>query len=229
MKNILGILAMTLALVATPALAQQTTHEDRTNPDADSIAPHSGLTITGTVEEIDDQQMTLRSETGAEQIQIMADTQGVAGVEVGDQVAVDYTRNTQGVMIAQQIRPAGDVETAATTATEPRSELQAEPVETETELERDVESTVADIGEETEEGLEEVGDEARDVGEDIESAFQEDTVAENEPVGETAFDEGETTFEDETELPATGSSLPMVAFWGILTLGAAGAIRFFWS
>jgi LPXTG-motif cell wall-anchored protein len=104
----LALLALILGL--GPAMAQDATDaalQERTNPNADSHAGDSGLTIVGTVQEIDDEQLVLNSATGVVHIRIDDQTTGPRELAAGSQVTVDYTRTGQGVMIARQIRPEG--------------------------------------------------------------------------------------------------------------------------
>jgi LPXTG-motif cell wall-anchored protein len=114
----LALLALILGL--GPAMAQDATDaalQERTNPNADSHAGESGLTIVGTVREVRDNQLLLDSTTGVVHIQIVDQTTGPRDLPPGSQVTVDYTRTGQGVMIAQQIRPEGlqaEVEVAET-------------------------------------------------------------------------------------------------------------------
>ena len=114
----LALLALLLGL--GPAMAQDATDaalQERTNPNADSHAGESGLTIVGTVREVRDNQLLLDSTTGVVHIQIVDQTTGPRDLPPGSQVTVDYTRTGQGVMIAQQIRPEGlqaEVEVAET-------------------------------------------------------------------------------------------------------------------
>ena len=116
MKRVALSLMVVLGLLAMPAIAQEegtttageTLQEERTNPSADSIAPDSGLTLSGTVVSWNDQQLVLQTVTGVEHVQLQQNTVRPSTFTVGESVTVDYTRTSQGVMIAQQIRPMGD-------------------------------------------------------------------------------------------------------------------------
>lgn len=126
----LALLALILGL--GPAMAQDATDaalQERTNPNADSHAGESGLTIVGTVREVRDNQLLLDSTTGVVHIQIVDQTTGPRDLPPGSQVTVDYTRTGQGVMIAQQIRPEGlqaEVEVAETPVAVTEVEVEAE-------------------------------------------------------------------------------------------------------
>lgn len=117
------VTAAALLVTAGPMMAQGTPlTEERTQPGADSHGPTDGLTIHGTVEEFDGDQLTLRTETGVQHIQIIPETAFPGDLEPGTEVAVDYNRTTSGVMIANQIRLGGagvdvGMESTTTTAT----------------------------------------------------------------------------------------------------------------
>lgn len=159
-RSIFTVIAVMSLLLAVPAVAQQE-EESRTNPDARSIAPGSGLTITGTVVEVNDKQLVISTATGAEHIQILPDTQKPVNLQPGVGVSVDYTRTSQGVMIAQTIRTAGaageaTVDTSASALTtetdadldtdvavETETDVHAE-LDTESDLDADADTTTAD-------------------------------------------------------------------------------------
>lgn len=196
-RTIFTILAAFALVLAMPAVAQQDLEDTRTNPNADSTAPGSGLTIDGTVVEWDDKQLVLRTTTGIQHIQLIPQTNRPVEFEVGENVSVDYTRTRQGVMIAQKIRPEGElaepsVETTATSEltveTETDGEMQAE-VETDvtTDFDTDVETTTAD----------------------------------------TELERETESFETESDLPATGSELPLLALLGLFSVAAAVGVRSF--
>ena len=159
-RSIFTVIAVMSLLLAVPAVAQQE-EESRTNPDARSIAPGSGLTITGTVVEVNDKQLVISTATGAEHIQILPDTQKPVNLQPGVGVSVDYTRTSQGVMIAQTIRTAGVAgeATADTTASSLTTETDADldtdvavetdtdvhaELDTESDLDADADTTTAD-------------------------------------------------------------------------------------
>lgn len=203
-RTIFTILAVFALIVAMPAVAQQELEQSRTNPDARSIAPGSGLTITGTVVEWDDKQLVIKTTTGAQHIQLTPQTAKPVELEVGESVSVDYTRTSQGVMIAQKIRTQGEVAaqsaetTTATTDLTAEADLKAD-VETRDEIETDVttdfdadvETTTADTGD---------GD---------------------------AYGQEADSFQSESDLPATGSELPLLALLGLLSVAAAFGVRSF--
>lgn len=198
-RTIFTILAAFALVLAMPAVAQQELEESRTNPDADSIAPGSGLTITGTVVEWNDEQLKIRTATGIEHIQLVPRTDRPVEFEVGENVSVDYTRTSQGVMIAQKIRPQGEL-----------AEPSVEPMaETEAELQAEVETDVT-----TEEELE------TDVTTDFDTDVETTTA-------DTEFERETDAFETESDLPATGSELPLLALFGLLSVAAAVGVRSF--
>lgn len=206
-RTIFTILAAFALVLAMPAVAQQDLEDTRTNPDADSIAPGSGLTLEGTVVEWNDEQLVLRTATGIEHIQLVPQTDRPVEFEVGENVSVDYTRTGQGVMIAQKIRPQGELAEPSvdTTAT---SDLTVE-TETEAELQAEVETDVT-----TEDELE--TDVTTDFDTDVET-----TTADTELERET------DAFETESDLPATGSELPLLALLGLFSVAAAVGVRSF--
>jgi hypothetical protein len=159
-RSIFTVIAVMSLLLAVPAVAQQE-EESRTNPDARSIAPGSGLTITGTVVEANDKQLVIQTATGTEHIQIMPNTQKPVDLQPGVGVSVDYTRTTQGILIAQTIRTAGEAgeATADTTASSLTTETDADldtdvavetdtdvhaELDTESDLDADADTTTAD-------------------------------------------------------------------------------------
>ena len=205
-RSIFTVIAAMSLLLAVPAVAQQEEpYESRTNPDARSIAPGSGLTISGTVLEVNDKQLVISTATGAEHIQILPDTQKPVDLQPGVGVSVDYTRTSQGVMIAQTIRTAGDageatVDTSASAlTTETDADLDTDvAVETETDLTTDVDANL-----DTESDL--------DTDTDFDADLDDDTAT-----ADTSFDE---------DLPATGSRLPLLGLLGLLTVAAALGVR----
>ena len=234
MKRAMFALFAALALVfAMPAVAQEETqdpeleaYETRTNPNADSHAPGSGLTITGTVEEVNDEQLTLRTATGIQHIQLVPKTQKPVDLQVGQNVSVDYTRTGQGIMIAQKVRTGGEVTDEATTTTATTNlTAETEPMEAEADLtaETDTESDFdanaglqADV--ETENAWETETDVTTDLDTDVETT-----------TADTGYDDdlGADTYEQESDLPATGSELPLLALLGLLSLAAAFGVRSF--
>lgn len=216
--SIFSVLAVLTLLVATPALAQQEKtgteiqpYETRTNPDAGSITGQSGLTLTGTVVEWNDEQLTLHTTTGIEHIQIVPDTQHPVELTAGEDVSVDYTRTSQGVMIAQKIRTQGSVAESnvdvttreLATDTEPMDESMGAEVETETQV--GTGATMED-----------------DFDTDADLSAQADVDAESDLDTEADLD---TTMDDQDSLPATGSELPLVGLLGLLSVAAAVGVR----
>jgi hypothetical protein len=199
-RSIFTVIAMMSLLLAVPAVAQQE-EESRTNPDARSIAPGSGLTITGTVVEVNDKQLVISTATGAEHIQILPDTQKPVNLQPGVGVSVDYTRTSQGILIAQTIRTAGEAgeATADTTASSLTTETDAD-LDTDVAVETDAD-VHADL--DTEGDL--------DADADFDADLDTDTTT-----ADSSFDE---------DLPATGSRLPLLGLLGLLTVAAALGVR----
>jgi hypothetical protein len=198
-RSIFTVIAMMSLLLAVPAVAQQE-EESRTNPDARSIASGSGLTITGTVVEANDKQLVINTATGTEHIQILPNTQKPVDLQPGVGVSVDYTRTSQGVMIAQTIRTAG---VAGEATTDTASSLTAD---TDADLDTDVAvETDADVHAD----LDTEGD--LDADADFDADLDTDTTT-----ADSSFDE---------DLPATGSRLPLLGLLGLLTVAAALGVR----
>jgi hypothetical protein len=203
-RSIFTITAVLTLLLVAPVVAQQEEpYESRTNPDARSAAPGSGLTITGTVVESNDKQLVITSTTGVQHIQILPNTEMPVGLVAGQGVSVDYTRTSQGVMIAQKIRTEG-VAGEATVETSVATMDTTSSLATETEAEAD---------------LDHQSDVTVDLDTDVETTtadtdFEADVDSDMD--GDASFDES---------LPATGSSLPLVALLGLVGVTAALVLR----
>ena len=152
MKN-LALSLMALALIAGPAIAQEAqplnnppVQEERTNPDAPAITGDSGLTITGTVVSFTDSAVVLSSTAGDLTIQITPQTARPATFTTGENLAIDYVRNSNGTMIATAIRPVGTPGTEVdhtmhTPSASAQVETQLQPApEVEAEVEADVDA-----------------------------------------------------------------------------------------
>ena len=179
MKRVVLSLMVVLGLLALPAIAQEagtttatgeTLQEERTNPSSDSIAPDSGLTLSGTVVSWNDQQLVLKTVTGVEHVQLQSHTVRPSTFTAGEPVTVDYTRTSQGVMIAKQIRLGGTMDsTTTTTLTEPATGTGVagtkigDGIDQESQLEQDVEEAVADVGE----AADEVGAELSEIDDEV--------------------------------------------------------------
>lgn len=111
-RSIFAVFAVLTPLVAMPALAQEETgsdiqpYESRTNPDAENISGHSGLTLTGTVVEWNDEQLTLRTSTGIEHVQIVPDTQRPVELTAGEDFDTDADADLETTMDDQDTLPA---------------------------------------------------------------------------------------------------------------------------
>lgn len=212
-RVIFAMLAVFALVLAMPAVAQEEIDESRTNPDARSMAPGSGLTITGTVVEWDDKQLVIQTATGVEHIQLTPRTEKPVEFEAGETVSVDYTRTAQGVMIAQKIRPEGAVTGEATTATTDLTADTDADLDTEADLDANA-SLQADVNtyEDTE----------TDVTTDLDTDVEATTA-------DTGYDDDldADTYEQESDLPATGSELPLLALLGLLSVAAALGVRSF--
>jgi hypothetical protein len=232
MKNVVLSLVAAFAVLALPALAQSsdtgesnltgsTVQEERTAPDTGSIAPGSGLTLTGEVVSWNDQQLVVKTTTGVEHIQLDASTTRPSSFLAGDKVVVDYTRtSSNGVMIARAIRPLGttaSTTTSTTTLTTPMGESQ---------LEQDVEEAVDEVGD----AADRVGAEISEVDDEVEEEIEEAVGAPIDNDGaigndEIAANDTDSDTELDTALPATGSKAPLVGLLGLLALGAAAGLR----
>lgn len=207
-RSMFALFAAFALVLAAPAVAQDPEvqpYEERTNPDADSIAGESGLTITGTVVEWNPEQLQIETATGVEHIQIVPRTQWNQTLTVGDEVSVDYTRTTQGVMIASQIRTsgalAGETDTVTTTTTSSLTTDGTDADWNDADLDTDVE-----------------------VEADFDADADLDTGAEFDANADLDAD-ADTTWESDDELPATGSELPLLGLLGLLSLVAAVGLR----
>ncbi|HUP43304.1 MAG TPA: hypothetical protein VM599_08850 [Thermoanaerobaculia bacterium] len=199
-RSIFAVVSVMALLLAVPAVAQQE-EDSRTNPDARSIAPGSGLTITGTVVEVHDEQLVIKSATGVQHIKILPNTQKPVDLQAGVGVSVDYTRTSQGVMIAQTIRTAGVAGEATTDTT--ASSL---TVDTDADLDTDLAvETETDVHAELD------TDSDLDADADFNADLDVDTTT-----ADSSFDEN---------LPATGSRLPLLGLLGLLTVAAALGVR----
>lgn len=93
--------------------AEETANDEqrRTRAHHESWGPGHGLTIVGEVTSVDGEALVIDTTTGAENVVLTPDTRiMVEDLDAGDRVAVDYVRNTQGVIIAEQVRRASEVE-----------------------------------------------------------------------------------------------------------------------
>lgn len=82
----------------------------RTRAHHESWGPGHGLTIVGEVQSINSEALVVETTTGAENVVLTPDTRiMVEDLDEGDRVAVDYVRNTQGVIIAEQVRHASEI------------------------------------------------------------------------------------------------------------------------
>ena len=107
MLTLLGMTALAplAAQEQQPGVSPEAEGQQETSqPAAPSASPESGLTLTGEVIAMDQQALRVRTATGVENVILTDRTDKAADVAVGDQVRVDFTRSSQGVMIATQVR-----------------------------------------------------------------------------------------------------------------------------
>ncbi|HEX9671623.1 MAG TPA: YabP/YqfC family sporulation protein [Thermoanaerobaculia bacterium] len=159
---------MAIALIAAPVAAQSEqdpqaippVQEERTNPDAPAITGDSGLTITGTVVSFTDSAVVLSSTAGDLTIQITPQTARPASFTTGENLAIDYVRNSNGTMIATAIRPVGtpgtEIDHTLQAPTTPAVETEV-TAEVEADVDADVEAEVAADVDADEESLPETG------------------------------------------------------------------------
>lgn len=262
MKRWTTILAAAL-VASTPAWAQQTgsnlqndttMNREQTNPSSESVAENSGLTITGQVMEVNETSLRVQSMTGSETIVITPETTGATGLEVGDQVAVDFTRSSDGVMIATQVRPAAAGSGSATTgqsgamndqhaghsgstagttgttgATGATGTMGATGSTTGTmgSTTGSTGSTASTLNDEDDTDM------AADQGTtgSTTRTYGSDTAQDDDVAGTATSDQttgttGAFAGDDDTTLPGTASKLPLVALAGLLALGGAAILRF---
>lgn len=230
-RAMFGMFAVLALVLAMPAVAQEELDESRTNPDARSMAPGSGLTITGTVVEWDEKQLVIQTATGVEHIQLTPQTEKPVEFEVGENVSVDYTRTAQGIMIAQKIRTGGAVTGEATATTELTTDTQ--PIDETEPMEADADLTAeTDTALDTESDLDANAGLQADVRteDELETDVTTDLDTDVETTtADTGYEDdfGAETYEQESDLPATGSELPLLALLGLLSVVAALGVRSF--
>lgn len=221
-RSMFAIFAAFALLLSAPLAAQDEEvqpYEARTNPDADSIVGDSGLTITGNVVEWNDEQLVLDTTTGVEHIQIVPRTQWGMELTEGEEVSVDYTRTSQGVMIASKIRTSGDLveERDAVTATTTTSLNTDTDVDTTADMDMEADADVdADA---------DWNDDTMEAEADVTADFDADTNLDDQEYQADLDTEDEWDTND--ELPATGSELPLLGLLGLLSLVAAVGVRTF--
>lgn len=216
--TLIAILAMVLMAPLAVQAQNEEPYESRTQPNADAKGPVDGLTITGTVEEIRDGQVVINTTTGIQHIQVLPDTGVPVNLTEGDDVSIDYNRNTQGVMIATEIRLVEtDVLETETAAVETDDAVAVVETDTESDFEREVETETAEFEREVE-------TEAAEVERDFETADTEFDTGD-----ELETDTTTTTTTTQSQLPSTASGLPLAALLSLLILGAAIAVRTFRS
>jgi LPXTG-motif cell wall-anchored protein len=213
-RSIFSILVALTLMVAAPVLAQQKnlaeneaqqeSNDNRTNPNAGSIAGQSGLTITGTVEKWDDHQITLKTDTGIHPVQVVPNTDWDHDLTVGEAVSIDYTRTSQGVMIASLVRSQGQEtmgaeSTVATTTT-------TSSAHTEMDMDTDMEAD-ADV--------------------DVDTTWKDDGMNTDVTASADLDDDNDADLsaDVDTTLPSTGSKMPLLGLLGLLSLVAAVGVR----
>jgi len=216
-----------LLLMLTPmvAQAQQSGTQDqnaqpeqtRTRPGAADIAPGSGLTLRATVKEVRDNQLVLDTPTGTRHVQLTDRTRKPVNLAAGQDVAVDYTRTTQGVMIAKDIRRVseGQVAEETSTMTDQQSQ-QNEPATMETD------SMESDSMETAEAGTMDQDRDQDQMNRGTETEQYASNQASSSSMG-TETDAMSTSERD--RMPTTASELPLAALMGLLALGGAVAFH----
>lgn len=185
--------------------------ETRTNPDAASLAPGGGLTLTGTVVSWNDQEIVVRTTTGIEHVVIQPNTRRPATFTEGQVVSIDYNRTSQnGVMIAEQIRP-GDAPVVRQGSVDAETRLDAAA----DELGANISQLDDELEEEIEEELGANLDNDSTIGDSVTADMDDDTP--------DTF--RTTTSTLDTSLPATAGESPLVALLGLAALGAAAGLR----
>lgn len=112
-RNLFPMMMAALLALAAPAAAQNANEEqERTRAHAEAWASQ-GLTMIGEVTAWDDDSITVSTTTGAEHVVLTPQTKMNVKLEKGMKVAVDYNRNTQGAIIAEEVR-FGDVKPGQT-------------------------------------------------------------------------------------------------------------------
>jgi len=241
MKHVVLSVLMVAALAA-PSLAEEAgttannlsqtgaqVQETRTNPDTASLAPGGGLTISGTVESWNDQEIVIRTSTGVEHLVIQPSTQRPGSFTSGQLVTIDYNRSSQnGVMIAEQIR-LGEAPVVTGTATT----TLGDGIDQEGPVETAVEEAVADAGD----AADRVGAELSELDDEAEEEIEEETgtnldndstvagVNTSSKTVDTTADMDDDTQDTMTSLPATAGDSPLVALLGLVALGAAAGLR----
>ena len=227
-----------LLLVLTPmvAQAQQSGSQDqnpqasetRTRPGAADIAQGSGLTLRATVKEVRDDQLVLDTPTGTRYVQLTDRTRKPVNLTAGQDVAVDYTRSEQGVMIAKDVRliSEGQVAEESSTATNQAetgamTDQQSRQTESET-MESD--STQAAENGSMDRDSDQMGQMNRDNETEQYASNQASSSSMDNDSNATS-----TSTRDRDRLPTTASELPLAALMGLMALGGAVAFRAFRS
>lgn len=209
-RSTLALFAALALLLAAPMVAQeyqedlpgenealQETSDNRTQPDADSTVGDSALTITGIVQEWTDDQIALKTDTGVHHVKVLPNTDWDGELTVGETVSIDYTRTTQGVMIAELIRSEGRVDTESTVAETTTSSLN-------TDVEADADW------------------DANEMDTDVTADFDADANLDDDMQADLDTDD---EWSSDDELPATGSELPLLGMLGLLAFVGAIAVR----
>jgi hypothetical protein len=162
------------------------------------------MTVTGTVTEITDTELVLRTDMGIERYRL-AEVRMPAGVRVGDRVTVGFTRTPEDVRVVHEVRPfTTGLTTTGTVVEVTPTEL---VVRTELGLQRfRIEEVQVPVG--------------LQVGDRVTVAYvrspDEVMIVEDVRI---------VTLDQVAVLPATGSTMPRVALFGLLALLGAVAVR----
>jgi LPXTG-motif cell wall-anchored protein len=87
-----------------PKVTTQGTTEERTNPTSATHSEDPGLTATGTVVSWNDDEVVINTATGPTHVKLLPSTLGARTFTEGESIAIDFSRNEQGVLLAKQIR-----------------------------------------------------------------------------------------------------------------------------
>lgn len=222
-----------LLLVLTPmvAQAQQSGSQDqnlqasetRTRPGAADIAPGSGLTLRATVKEVRDGQLVLDTPTGTRYVQLTERTRKPVNLTAGQDVAVDYTRTEQGVMIAKDVRliSEGQVAEESSPETSQTTTSATTNQQTESEAMEPSSTQTAETG---------TMDSDNDQMDQMNRGTETEQYASNQESSSSMDnDSNATSTSSRDRLPTTASELPLAALMGLMALGGAVAFRAFRS
>lgn len=211
-KTTILLAATALVLSAAPMVAQDaaTGTPERTNVDAANLGPANPLTVEGTVREVKGTDLVLETSTGIHHIQLVDLALDRSQLEPGTRVSVDYNRNSQGVMIAQNVRLAESKSAESSSDGMATGSTRQADVSTGTTTSATTEDSAMT---ETEADLAEADE-----------PLDQDSASDRWATASQENDEMASATTDET-LPQTGSDLPLIALLGLAGFAGAGALR----